>query len=83
MSATICWEPVNPNPKYLRVMGPSWFIGVLQKLDLDLPCEVGEQDLPGLRGAAAAVDERDGTNPFADLIDIIEKYGVVRLWVEY
>lgn len=81
MSASIIWEPVNPNPRTLHVMAPSWFMAALEKAGLGLPRQFGEIDLPVLRGMAATIDKE--ANPFQELIDVIDKHGPVEVWAEY
>jgi hypothetical protein len=81
MSANICWEPVSKKVKRLSVGAPSRFMAVLDRLGVSLPGEVGVEHVEVLRGAAAVTDEE--SNPFQDLIDLIDLYDRVRLWAEY
>ena len=81
MSANIYWEAINPNPKSLYVMAPSWFMECLERADMGLPYTFGESDIPTLRGLAATM--KDDRNPFKELIEAIEKNGEVNVWYEY
>jgi hypothetical protein len=54
---------------------------VLDRIGIRLPGEVGTEHIEALRGAAAATDEI--SNPFQDLIVLIDRYDRVRLWAEY
>ena len=81
MSATIFWEPINLKPKHLYVLAPSWFMGCLERAEMELPNSFGADDIPKLRGLAAAMDEK--RNPFNELIEAIEKNGSVNVWYEY
>lgn len=84
MSATIFWEPVKVNVKQksLHVLAPSWFIACLERADMPLPNTFGIDNIPTLRGLAAAMEE--GTkNPFTQLINAIEKNGPVTVWYEH
>jgi hypothetical protein len=81
MSATIYWEPVDPNPKHLHVMAPSWFMGCLERAGMELPHTFDSSDIKVLRGLAAAMD--DDRNPFKELIQAIEENGSVNVWYQY
>jgi hypothetical protein len=81
MSANIYWEAINPNPKSLHVMAPSWFMECLERADMGLPNTFGESDIPTLRGLAATM--KDDRNPFKELIEAIQKNGSVNVWYEY
>ena len=82
MSATIYWEPVNPNPKHLHVLAPSWFMECLERADMALPNTFSEKDIPVLQGLAASVSSND-KNPFKQLIDAIKKNGEVNVWYQH
>ena len=81
MSATICWEPINLKPKHLHVLAPSWFMGCLERVGLELPNTFSADDIPKLLGLAASMDDK--RNPFKELIEAIEKNGSVNVWYEY
>jgi hypothetical protein len=81
MSANIYWEAVDPNPKSLHVMAPSWFMGCLERAGMDLPHTFDSNDISVLRGLAASMNE--DKNPFNQLIEAIEENGSVNVWYEY
>ena len=82
MSATIFWEPVDPNPKHLHTTAPSWFMGCLARAGMELPHTFGFDDIKTLRGLAAAMDD-DARNPFKELIEAIEQNGEVNVWYQH
>ena len=81
MSANIYWEAVNPNPKSLYTLAPSWFMECLERAGMELPHTFKESDIPVLRGLAASM--RDDINPFKELIEAIQENGMVNVWYEY
>jgi hypothetical protein len=81
MSANIYWEAVDPNPKSLYVMAPSWFMECLERAGMDLPHTFSEGDISVLRGLAAAMN--DEKNPFKELIEAIQENGAVNVWYQY
>jgi len=81
MSANIYWEAVDPNPKSLHVMAPSWFMECLERAGMDLPHTFSRDDIPVLRGLAATI--REEKNPFKELIQAIEENDDVNVWYEY
>ena len=81
MSATIFWEPVNPNAKHLDVMAPSHFISCLERAGLGLPYTFGEHEIPILRGMAASMNE--DRNPYSQLIEAITENGSISVWCQH
>lgn len=82
MSATIYWEPVNPNPEYLHTMASSWFMECLERAGMELPYTFNRDDIAVLKGLAAAVSDND-RNPFKQLIEAIQKHDEVSVWAQH
>lgn len=82
MSASIMWEPLNPNPKHFSVGAPSFFIESLKNADMELPRTFTEADVSVLKGMSAA-SGRDENNPYQQMINAIEKYGEITVWAQY
>lgn len=81
MSASIFWEPVTNRANDLHVTAPSWFMECLERADMKLPRVFGPDDIPVLKGLAAAA--RDEPNPFQQLIEAIRKHAEVEVWYEH
>jgi hypothetical protein len=79
MSATIFYEPVDPEPASIGVSAPSSFMDAMARAGFSLPCELEGKDIPTLQGMAA-VAEKSG---YGDVIKAINKHGKIRLWAEY
>lgn len=72
MSCTLFWSPM-PRGKDIGNFQLRDAIGA----EFGLPCTVGEDATPFLRGLSAA-----GIQGAAKLIEAIEKHGEIRLWKE-
>lgn len=84
MSASICYQPVDPKPKTIGAWAPSHFMESMERANLGLPCTLKETDIPILRGMAATFsDHGDAPNPYQEIIDAIEKYGAIEMWAEH
>lgn len=81
MSATINWERINTNPKYLKkVAAPSSFMEAMERLGYSLPCTVDQSTIPNLAGMAALAGEN---SVYQELIELIDEHGAIRLWATY
>jgi hypothetical protein len=83
MTANIYWEKIDPKPKDLGVGAPSSFIDSLKKAGLGFPCELDHKAVPVLAGMAAMWEHKNSTNPYAELVEIINKNGRIKVWAEY
>jgi len=84
MSASILYEPINPNPKSIDAWAPSSFMETMQRANIALPCTLGPDNIPILMGMAAVFgDKGDAPNPYQQLVDAINKYGKISVWAEY
>ena len=85
MSASILWEPVNPEPKHIGAWAPSSFLESMERAGMALPCTVGKKDIPVLTGLAAAMrPDATAPNPFQEIIDAIKSTGGdIKLWSEF
>src|SRR6185436_20832415 len=86
MSASICWEPVPSDYKCLDVAAPQYFLETMRKCFGEAGSwTLGRQDIPVLRGAAAAGawGSDDDYNPFKQLIKLLEVQDLIRVWAEY
>lgn len=88
MSASILWEPINPNPKSISTWAPSSFQEAMEAAGLGLPCTMGKSTIPVLKGMAAVFGEPksmgyQAPNPYTELIKIIEKHGDISVWAEH
>jgi len=85
MSASIFWEPANPNHKSIGAWAPSYFMEQMERAGLGLPCTVGKKDIPVLQGLAASINPgTEAPNPFQEIIDAIKKTdGDISLWAEH
>ena len=79
MSATIFYEPVNPEPSEISCAAPSSFQEMMGRAGMGLPCELSATNIPTLRGMAAAAP-RSG---FCELINAITEHDRIRLWASY
>jgi len=79
MSASICWEPADKEPKTFNVGAPSEFEKKLGEATLqgELPFELDESDLPVIKAIALYDDQ------YKQVVKKIEKYGSIRIWAEY
>ena len=87
MSANIYYRQVKPiDGKDLAVFGPSSFIRSLEQAFGRFPCELGKKDIETLKGMAAVsmdgAEDKYG-NPYTNLIEAIEKLGVIEVYAEY
>ena len=87
MSANVYWRPTNTTRHSLDVSTPSSFLSALRRaFDRDGPWELGNSDIPVLRGMAAACGENHFDNPYQRMIDAIENDGNpqnIIVWSEY
>lgn len=84
MSASILYEPVNPNPKSIGAWAPSHFMECMERAGMGLPCTLDESNIPTLRGMAAAFGvQKEAPNPYAELIEAIETNGKISVWSEH
>ena len=81
MSATIYYQPIKG--KSLSIGGPSSFIAAMERaLGCPPPWELCEGDYDVLRGLAAGL-VGEASRAIETLLDEIEKYGDVRVWLQY
>lgn len=83
MSASICWRPTDNSRKHISVGAPSSFMQTMDRAGLRLPCTLGENELPTLRGMAATWSAPENANPYQQIIDLIEQHGEIDLFAEY
>ena len=85
MSATILWEPYRaPKGESLWTMAPQNFMETLRHLGWEEGGNLGRKHLAALKALAYQFSDKDTTkNPYAQLVDAIEKYDEVRVWAEY
>lgn len=83
MSASIRWAPIRPDHRSLGVGAPQAFMGALGEVGIDLPCELTREHLNTLKAMAAAVGRGVDENPYRDLVELIEKHDIIRIWAEY
>lgn len=83
MSASIYWCQVRPvSGERLSAWAPSSFISSIEKAFGGFPCDFGNGDIEKLKGMASMCNDGGG-NPYQEIINRIEKYGVIRVWAEY
>lgn len=84
MGASILFEPVDPEPQSIRCDAPSWFLEIMERAGMGLPCTLGEGSVRELRAMAATIrPDTDGSNPFKEIADLIGAHGSIRLWAQY
>jgi hypothetical protein len=76
MSASVYWLPSDENPKGRQLQGQSGFAAALK-----LPRVFKASDVKWLEGYAAG--DPKSASDVEELIDAIERFGAVRVWVEY
>lgn len=82
MSATIHYRKVGKSDPYLKnVMAPSAFIESMERAFGRFPVELGSQDICALRGMKAMHNGEH--NPYTELIEIIERFGLVEVYATY
>lgn len=81
MSASIYFKPVNVRKHSLP--GQSAVVAALCRAGFPLPFMFNENSKPILVGMAAAWDHLKSDNPYQAILDAIEKYGSIEVWVEY
>ena len=79
MSATILFEPVDPEPGSIPCPASSWFKEAMERAGMGLPCEVGPENIPVLTGLYAA----SPNGGFVEVIAAINQHGRIRLWAVY
>lgn len=84
MSANVYWWPHKKGEETLGVRAPSEFKEAMERAGFgESPWCLGREHLATLRGMAAVYDYRDDGNPYQDLIDAIEKHGIVDVVMRY
>ena len=81
MTTSILFEPLTENQRSIRCLSPTWFVKVMAQAGFQLPCELNKTAIPVLRGMAATTAS-DAPNPFLQIIDAINTYGAISIWVE-
>ncbi len=83
MSATIYYRKQSKTDPHLKgVSAPQHFMLSLERAFGRFPCVLGPDEISTLRGMAALQDEGE-TNPYQELIAIIERDGAVELYSDY
>lgn len=84
MSATICWRPTDIKDHYLERCGaPSSFIDAMAQTFDGFPVELSVAAIPRLQAMAAVFGGADESNPYLELIEVLENHKSVKLWAEY
>lgn len=83
MSATILYQPVKG--KSLSIGAPSSFLALLERVFGGSARDfvLAEDDVGGLRTAAAATEDREYRKALEELAEAVEKHGAVRVWAVY
>lgn len=83
MGATIYYKQVKPKDRLnLDVSLPSHFIAAMGRAFGDSPWRLTIDDMPILKGMSS-VYENLQDNPFARLIEAVERLGEIEIWPEY
>ena len=83
MSANICWRPVESKAKRINTSAPSSFMEAMKRAGMSLPCELNASHRERLIGLAASHCYDTPTNPYQQLLDLLEKHESIALWAEY
>lgn len=93
MNATIYYEPVNPEKhelsgKFEAVKIQECLRRAFDKCDLIiLPYIFSQKDISTLKGMAAVYSwyvhiPKEIDNPYQQIINLIERYGEIKVWIE-
>lgn len=84
MSASIMWRTVKGAESVPHVMAPSAFRRAIETAFGHMPVRIGPGDVDKLSAMAAVAGGEHDDNPYAALIDIIERVdGEIEVWAEY
>jgi len=84
MSANIYWKTVRPQQqRSLHASAPSSFIRSMEKAFGRFPCRVNKECIAKLEGMAAVYGEGPETNPYSELVNLLEQIDEIELWAEY
>jgi len=84
MSATIHYRQTSKVDPYLKTCSaPSSFIESIEDAFHHFPCELEESDIGTLRGMASVYNSLEEDNPYKELIDLIEKFGSIKIYASY
>jgi hypothetical protein len=81
MSASIYYQPTKKNRHDVHTGSASAFIEAIERAFGGREAILSDKDIPTLKGMSAM--ENFSNNPFNDLIEGIEKFGEIKIIVEY
>lgn len=73
------WKPSELIPTDLNVKTPEAVVAALAEVGYQMPCTLGDDDLPILRGMAATAPD---AAPYKSIINLITMHDVIDLWTE-
>lgn len=83
MSASIYWEEPIKRKCLKGVMAPSRFIASIEETFGHFPVRLRNEDLRVLHGMANTWGDPKDSNPYLNLIDLLEDKDMIELTVEY
>jgi hypothetical protein len=81
MSSSLGWHPVVPQESQWLSTGLKW---ILEKrfMQGESECELDRGAVPYLEGVMAASNSEDARD-IKKMIEAIDKYGSIRIWLQY
>jgi len=82
VSATIHYRPVLAEGT-LACWSPVQFLDAIRGRIPGPPFYIGTPDITMLRELAGAIPSEVNDNPYAELLALVQKHGMVEVWAEY